>query len=162
MSTPFLRDWPWHLAHVFYMSIPKPDLRGFSFFSFRRIYLVKGSPIFPNNLDWRKKHVKQTETKVQVFVWAHKKSCAKFRGLDSKRRRGFWPGNEFPSFIWNQPVSNHCNLLVLQRCTSFFMIFLAFFVFPLPSPRFSAGRCGVVVVVVVVVLVLFLLSHELH
>ena len=34
-STPFLRDRPWNFVHMFYMSVPRPDLRGvfFCFFS---------------------------------------------------------------------------------------------------------------------------------
>ena len=38
MSTLFLRDGPWKFADVFYISIPRPDLRFFYFF--RWIYLV--------------------------------------------------------------------------------------------------------------------------
>ena len=34
MSTPLLKDRPWLFAHMFYMSIPRPDLRGFSFLFF--------------------------------------------------------------------------------------------------------------------------------
>ena len=39
MSTPLLKDRRWLFAHMFYMSIPRPDLRGFSFSFFRRIYI---------------------------------------------------------------------------------------------------------------------------
>ena len=101
MSTPFLRNRPWNFAHVFYMSIPKPDLWGdFFSFLFRRKYLVQGGPNFQNNINWRKivQHTKQKKTLGQAFVRALIEDVPKkFMGLDSQKRRTLRPGNEFLS-----------------------------------------------------------------
>ena len=73
MSTPFLRDRPCNFAHVFYMPIPRPDLRGFYlFFLFAEYIFSKEVQISQIILTDEKSCEKKTKASGQVFVRAQK------------------------------------------------------------------------------------------
>ena len=102
MSAPLLRDRPQKFAHVFYISIPSPDHRGFSFSFSPNMFDLRKSKI-PNKSQLTKNHAKKTKNVRSDFRKDSKDVC-KFSRSDSKKRRGLWPGNNFPSFHLNQPV----------------------------------------------------------
>ena len=90
------------------MSIPRPDLWGFSFFFFSAEYIrSKKVQISQNDLNWRKITKKKKEQKKlgQVFVRAHRRR-AKFHGLTRKNGVDFGRGIRFRHLTWTSRYPN--------------------------------------------------------
>ena len=100
MSTPFLRDKPRHLAHVFDMPIPRHDLRvSFVSLTFRRNILVQAKAVQRFLTKKNLREIRQKKKKQVRPLQRHTEDVCKTSQSESKNRRGDSPGNRFPSFF---------------------------------------------------------------
>ena len=111
MPTPLLRDKTLNFAHAFCISIPRPDLRGFS------VWLLFAECIGSKEAQISRKifadeRPRKRKMSDHVFV----RALCKCLRSDSKKGRELWPRNTFPSFNLNhlvpQSFGRHISILI--------------------------------------------------
>ena len=104
MSTPFSRDRLWNFAHVFYVSIPRPDLRGFSFMvTFEHLlhaaFFV--AALEPACIHTQTDRMFPESRTRGAFFYSQQNARTKFHGLTRKKNGvGFGRGIIFHRLTW--------------------------------------------------------------